>query len=74
MPNAPEDLTGAVLSDLSPETFKKTINRLSGFATFKYGHYMSQAVQNRHTKNFSHLTKLSDDDISHDPDGAKYWW
>ena len=73
-PTSPEDTTGAMFSPLGPATFKKTIKRLSGFATLNYGHYTVQAVRTHKPKTFSRTTKLSDDDISNDTDGAKYCW
>ena len=72
-PTLPEDMTGATLSALRPETFKNTIKRIPGFATLNCGHYTGQAVRNRQPKTFSCLTKPSDDDISETPNGAKYW-
>ena len=56
-----------------PATFKKTIKRVLGYATLKYGYYMGQAVQNRQTKVFNCPAKPSDKDMDDDPDGAKYW-
>ena len=73
-PTLPEDLTGATFSGLRPATFKKTIMRLSGYATHKYRHYMVQDVQTRQPNIFSHPPKPSDKDISEDSYGAKYWW
>ena len=72
--NSPEDLTGATFSALRPATFNKAIKRLSGFATLKYGHYTCQAFQTRQPNIFSHPTKPSDDDITNNTDGSKYWW
>ena len=62
-----------MFSALSPSTFKKTIKRLLGYVTLKYGHYTGQAVRTCQSKNFSCPTKPSDNDITKDPDGAEYW-
>ena len=74
MPILPEDLTGTMFSALRPVTFNKTIKRLSGYMTLKYGHYTGRAVQTRQPKTFSFPSKPSYNDIADDPDGSKYWW
>ena len=48
--------------------------RKLGYETLKYGHYTGKAVQTRHPKTFSCSAKPSENVISNDTDGAKYWW
>ena len=73
-PNLPGNLTGAMFCAFRSATFKKKIKRISGYVTLKYGHYTGKAIKTRQPNTSSRPSKPSDDDISDDLDGAKYWW
>ena len=68
----PEDLTSTTFSSLRLAKFNKTIKRLLGHATLKYGHYMGQDFQTRQSEVFNRLAKPGDKDMDVNPDGAKY--